>query len=142
MPEVKEAIHNAGLENRFDLPGWVTPEQVKETFLTNDILLMPSLSEGLPVVGVQALSAGLAFAVSKIGGFIDLVEDGVNGYLIPPGEDLLWQQSIRQLLSSPQTLLTFRKTSLKIPQRFDLPLIAKSYLELFDKVLSEKNELD
>ena len=140
MPEVKEAIHKAGLENRFDLPGWVTPEQVKETFLTSDILLMPSLSEGLPVVGVQALSAGLAFAVSKIGGFIDLVEDGVNGYLIPPGEDLLWQQSIRQLLSSPQTLLTFRKASLKIAQRFDLPLIAKSYLQLFDKVLSEKNE--
>ena len=102
--------------------------------------MMPSLSEGLPVVGVQALSAGLAFAVSKIGGFIDLVEDEVNGYLMPPGDDLLWQQSVRQMLSSQETILKFRKESLKIAQRFDLSQIAISYLKIFDKVLTEKKK--
>ena len=60
------------------MPGWVTPEQVVERLSHSDILFMPSLSEGLSIVGLQALSMGLAIVASRIGGFIDLVEHDVN----------------------------------------------------------------
>ena len=73
LPQVQQAVLAAGLESRFTFRGGLPSEHVREVFLQSDILIMPSLSEGLPVVGVQALSAGLAFAVSNIGGFIDLV---------------------------------------------------------------------
>jgi len=45
---------------------------------------MPSLSEGLPVVGLQALAMGLAIVASRAGGNIDLVEPGYNGFWLTP----------------------------------------------------------
>jgi glycosyltransferase involved in cell wall biosynthesis len=60
MPDIRQAIAEHGLQERISLKGWVRPEEVLEWFDRSDILFMPSLSEGLPVVGVQALAKGLA----------------------------------------------------------------------------------
>ena len=49
----------------------------------SDILVLPSLSEGLPAVGMQALAAGLAILGSDVGGISDVVQPGQNGFLIP-----------------------------------------------------------
>ena len=82
MPDIQRTIVENDLQERFSLTGWVTPEQVLDWFDKSDILFMPSLSEGLPIVGVQALAKGLAIVVSKIGGFVDIVDDGENGFLV------------------------------------------------------------
>jgi len=49
--------------------------------MQSDLLFMPSLSEGLPVVGLQALGVGLAIVASRAGGNVDLVDPGSNGSL-------------------------------------------------------------
>ena len=82
MQDVKCAIEDYGLEDRFQLTGWLDPQDVLNWFDKSDILFMPSRSEGLPVVGVQALAKGLAIVASRVGGFVDLVDDDKNGYLI------------------------------------------------------------
>lgn len=140
MSQIQQAIRYAGLESRFTLTGWVHPERVREIFLESDILIMPSLSEGLPVVGVQALSAGLAFAVSHIGGFVDLVKDGLNGFLIAPQNESAWQEKLRQLLSSAQLIRAFRIESLEIAKNFDLERITQAYLQVFDDVVQNNTE--
>ncbi|MCC6260072.1 MAG: glycosyltransferase family 4 protein, partial [Anaerolineales bacterium] len=81
LEEVKAEIKRSHLEDRFELPGWITPDEVLTWFSKSDILFMPSLSEGLPVVGVQALAKGLAIVASAIGGFQDLVVHNENGFL-------------------------------------------------------------
>ena len=82
MQRVKCAIEDCGLEDRFELPGWIDPQDVLIWLEKSDILFMPSRSEGLPVVGVQGLAKGLAIVASRVGGVVDLVEDDKNGYLI------------------------------------------------------------
>ncbi len=59
--EVRKMVRNLGLEDKFNFAGWVTPEQVVAAFAENDILVLPSSSEGLSVVGVQALAMGLVW---------------------------------------------------------------------------------
>jgi len=58
--DVQEEIKNLGLEDRISLLGWVTPREVIDHLSKSDILFMPSISEGLPVIGVQSLAMGLA----------------------------------------------------------------------------------
>ena len=72
-----------GLTSKVFFHGWVTSEQVQTTMENSDILVIPSLSEGLPVVGMQALAAGLAILGSDVGGISDVVLPGQNGFLIP-----------------------------------------------------------
>ncbi len=98
MPEVRKAIVEQGLQERFTLTGWVTTEEVLDWFDRSDILFMPSLSEGLPVVGVQALAKGLAIIASKIGGFVEIVADGQNGCLLELARPSEFSKVLRELL--------------------------------------------
>jgi L-malate glycosyltransferase len=134
--EVKSGIESSGISDRFDLPGWVTPEDVLEHFSKSDILFMPSLSEGLPVVGVQALASGLAIVASEIGGFLDLVDNGKNGYLIDVQDVMAFSNALRGMISNPQLLLQFRYASIEKSREFDIQKIVDQYQSLLHDVLN------
>jgi glycosyltransferase involved in cell wall biosynthesis len=103
-------------------------------FDRSDILFMPSRSEGLPVVGVQALAKGLAIVASRVGGFVDLVDDDRNGYLIPETDARGFAACLSGLLSDPQRLLSFRSASLDKARSFELEQIARQYENIFRRV--------
>ncbi len=134
--DVKHEIEKAGMSERFDLPGWVTPDTVLEYFAKSDILFMPSLSEGLPVVGVQALATGLAIVASKIGGFLDLVDNGKNGYLIEVRDVSAFSNSLREIISDPSVLLRLREASVEKSHQFDIQKVAEQYQAILQGVLN------
>ncbi len=130
-PAVEAEIDRSGMRDRFTLTGWLDPEQVLGWFARSDVLCMPSLSEGLPVVGVQAVAMGLALAVSRVGGWIDLVDDGANGLLLPPQDTPTWQAGLRALLSDPARLLSMQAASRQRAARYDLNRVLDAYEALF-----------
>jgi glycosyltransferase involved in cell wall biosynthesis len=132
MPEVQNAIASCGLNERFNLTGWIDPEQVLEWLDRSDILFMPSLSEGMSVMGVQALAKGLAIVASRIGGFTDLVDQGKNGYLIELSEPARFPAVLRELLLDDARLARFRKASLEKAVQFDSAPIAERYEQIFE----------
>ncbi len=134
--EVIRLIEQAGLEERFELPGWVDPEVVLATFRESDILFMPSRVEGLPVVGVQAISEGLAVVAGRAGGFIDLVKEGKNGFLYDPEDTDGIAGGLRKLLSDQAMLLAARTHSLKVAQRFGIDTIVGEYEAVFKEVVA------
>jgi L-malate glycosyltransferase len=132
--QVEDAIAAHGLGERFHLLGWVTPEQVIAHFAESDLLFMPSLSEGLPVVGVQALAMGLGIAATRVGGFVDLVEPGRNGFLAEPGDRDALAAGVRNLLSDPAALVKTRQASREMARRFDIESVADGYEAIFREV--------
>jgi glycosyltransferase involved in cell wall biosynthesis len=136
--DVKREIEKAGMSERFNLPGWVTPDVVLEHFSKSDILFMPSLSEGLPVVGVQALATGLAIVASEIGGFLDLVDNDKNGYLIDVHDVPAFSRVLREIISDPKVLLQLREASLQKSLEFDIQKIVDQYQSILQGVLDGK----
>jgi glycosyltransferase involved in cell wall biosynthesis len=136
-PEVESEIARYGLGDRIDLSGWITPNEVIDWFAQSDILFMPSLSEGLPVVGVQAVAMGLAIVAGRAGGFVDLVEPGVNGYLLDGSSTTAGIAELRGLLSSPQQLRDFRNASRKIAHRFDIQEVVKAYQRVLEDAVQK-----
>jgi glycosyltransferase involved in cell wall biosynthesis len=137
MQQVKFEVDKHGLQERFDFPGWVTPQEVIEWFSKSDILFMPSRSEGLPVTGVQALAKGLALVVSRIGGFTDLVDEGANGFLAEVGDHERFQQILRSLIQDHEYLLRLRQNSLQKASAFDISRIAQQYQDVFEEIVRE-----
>lgn len=133
--EVKAEIEKHGMTERFHLTGWVTPADVLKEFSQSDILFMPSLSEGLPVVGVDALVKGLAIVASNIGGFLDLVEPEENGYLIEVQDEAGFSSALRDLLSNRERLAQFRCASLEKAKNFDIEKITDQYEEIMQAAL-------
>lgn len=138
LADVKRSIARFSLEDRIELTGWIAPDEVMNRFERSDILFMPSLSEGLPVVGVQALSKGLAIVASHVGGFPDLVEDGRNGYLVPVGDVAGYSVRLQELLKNRSHLLSLRKNALQKARSFEITHIATQYETLFQGIVQER----
>jgi glycosyltransferase involved in cell wall biosynthesis len=135
MPDVKKLIAEFGLDDRFVLTGWIAPDDVMRWFDRGDILFMPSLSEGLPVVGVQALAKGLAVVASRVGGFVDLVDEDQNGHLVESGNKEGFKDELRELITNPSRLLSLRQSSLEKAKSFEIAHIAEQYEKIFAEIL-------
>jgi glycosyltransferase involved in cell wall biosynthesis len=132
--EVRAGIDRAGLGDRVRMCGWASSGEVSAAMSDSEILLIPSLSEGLPMVAVEALANGLALAGSRIGGLADVLEEGVNGrgFDLATGPEGL-ASTLRPMLSDPETLAACRRASLAKSRAFDLePLLGQ-----YEQILGE-----
>lgn len=133
-----ERIKETGLTDRIDFPGWVSPEEVVEKFHQSDILFLPSLYEGLPVVGIQAMASGLALLMSNAGGNPEIVIQGKNGFINAPEDTEGFVRDLRFMLENPDELMKVRKNSVEIAAKFDISRTAEMYLQKFINVLNHK----
>jgi L-malate glycosyltransferase len=134
---VKQAIASHHMEKRFALPGWVTNETVLSVMAENDVLCMPSLSEGLSVAGVEALAMGLAILTTRVGGSADLVEPGLNGYIMDPGDTRAIANALRHLLSDPEVLKKARLASRERASRFDIRNVVDEYEKILRGIVAD-----
>ncbi len=137
LPQVIETIRTLNLEDRFILTAWITPEESTEWLAKGDILFMPSLTEGLPVVGVKALATGLAIVASRVGGFLDIVDEGINGSLIDLKNPHGYASALKSLLEDPERLKAFRLASLHKAHEFDIQKVVDAYEKIFSAVVHQ-----
>jgi glycosyltransferase involved in cell wall biosynthesis len=65
------------------VPGWLDAEAVHGLLHRSSVFCLPSRFEGMPMALLQAMSHGLACVVTPVGGMADIVDDGVNGLVVP-----------------------------------------------------------
>lgn len=94
--ELAQAIFVAGLEGRFILAGFHT--DVGRYLPHIDLCVLPSFTEGLPVVLLEAYAAGTPVVATAVGGTPEVVDDGVDGLLVPSGQVAALAQAIQKML--------------------------------------------
>ncbi len=134
LESARKTAADCGLAQRFSFPGWVMPEELLEAFARSDILVMPSRSEGLSVVGVQSLGMGLALVLSDVGANSDLVRDGQNGFLFRSGDRNALTTALKRLLEDPAMLQSAQQKSRELAQAFDLGAVIGQYEMIFKSV--------
>lgn len=134
---LRSAVTEAGLDSRVTFHGWVEPREVNALMESCHILCMPSLSEGLPVVAVQALAHGMVIVGSEIGGLRDVVR-GDNGFLIPLNDLSGFRACLRTLISDQALLARLGENSKKLAEDFDLDKVGRAYEALLE-VIQVKN---
>jgi len=88
-----------GVWERCRFPGFC--RDLPRIFSVMDLMVLPSLSEGLPNVVLEAFAAAKPVVASKVGGVPEVVEDGISGYLVAPGRPELLAKAILRMLSNP-----------------------------------------
>jgi Glycosyltransferase len=76
-----------GIENQIHLLGFRT--DAIQLYKASDLFVFPSFREGLSVSMMEAMASGCPIVCSRIRGNVDLVEDGIGGYLFKPDDDIL-----------------------------------------------------
>ena len=81
--ELQFLIADLGLQNCVTLIGRVPQEEVFEMMRKASLLIMPSVEEGIPNVVVESMALGLPVLSTDCGGVLELIEDGVEGWIVP-----------------------------------------------------------
>ena len=94
------------------LLGALSQEDLARWYRAADLLVLPSHSEGTPLVVMEALSCGTPVLATRVGGVPALIEPGITGELVNPGQPGLLAGKLIDLLASPSVLDGMRKAIL------------------------------
>lgn len=135
LPQVKQLIQAAGLQDYFEIPGWISPLQRKAYLQKTDLFLLPSYDEGLPVAILEAMASGVPVVSTKVGGIPELIKKEENGLLIAPGDHLALKASILRMVKDENLRFQFIKINLKrMREEFDIGVVAERVAELYAEI--------
>ncbi len=113
--------------------GWV--DNVKEILLKTDILCLPSYREGLPKSLLEGAAIGLPLVTCNTVGCREVVQDGVNGYLVPIKESKKLALAIQKLIENKELRVKMGKESLRIAKtEFSSEIINSQTISLYDEL--------
>lgn len=132
---VRTMIAHHGLQDRIRILGWQKDSEIDGFLSGADILVIPSLSEGFPVVAVRALANGLAIYGTDIAGLADIIVDGSNGVVVEASDRSSGISGMRRLLENPDTIMAMRRASRERACKFELNKIVGQYEHALKRVM-------
>lgn len=118
-------------------PGVVKGEAKLRLLQEATLLALPSYAEGLPVALLEAMAAGLPVVTTLVGGIPDLVQEPVNGLLVPPGDAAALAAAIRRLLADPDLRQAMGERSRRlVEERFDVKAYVERLVAVYEGVTS------
>lgn len=128
------------LENRVHFTGLVKPEEIPLLTAAMDIGVHTSLREGLPRAVVQILASGKPVIAFDIDGAREVIEDGVNGFLVPPEDEINLEKKLRFLIENPDICKKMGlKGKQKVFQEFSVEKMVTEIERLYFNILGKSN---
>jgi glycosyltransferase involved in cell wall biosynthesis len=126
-------VRELGLANRFILPGFT--RELDALLPWADVLVLPSFTEGLPNVVLEAAAAGVPAVATAVGGTPEAIRDGETGYLVPPGDPAALADRLSRLLSDEALRRRMGRAARdRMHAEFSFDAQAEAYLRLFESL--------
>lgn len=107
-------------------------EDIPELLSSMDVVVMPSLFEGLPMALLEAMASGRAVVASRVGGIPNAIQERVNGVMLSPGDVSGLTAALCDLLKNRELRLALgQKARETVGSRFSAASMAKRYLEVY-----------
>ncbi|HEA30495.1 MAG TPA: glycosyltransferase family 1 protein [Leeuwenhoekiella sp.] len=133
-PISTEAIKEIETNKAIISLGW--QDDVRPYFAISDVLVFPSYREGFPNVVLQAGAMGLASMVSNINGCNEIIEEGVNGKIIPVKDAPAIKKAIEYMIENPKETEQMKATARDIiVSRYDQKMV-------WEAILNEYRDLE
>ena len=132
---LEELAHDLGVGDRVFLPGVI--QDVADKLEKASLFLLTSYSEGVSNAWIEALATGLGVISTDVpsGGTVELMEDGVNGLIIPVGDQKALEQSMDRLLGDPDYLEQLGREAAKMKERLAPERVNRLWQEYFETVM-------
>jgi len=136
LRDMAELIQKLHLETKIKLYGAQSSEQIKEHLSNSSIFVLPSLSEGIPIAVMEAMSMELAVIASDITGLPELISHEIDGYLVQPKKPKLIAQKIIDLINDPLEMKNVQIAARhKVQKKFNIKKQVKDIEKLFTQTL-------
>lgn len=139
IKKIARICREKGIEENVHLLGWLERPELDKLLENADVFLLPSYNEGLPIAILEAMGRGLAVVTTRVGGIPEAVEDGVNGFLINPGDTDEMKRKIVRLLKDKELRDRMgNKGAEKINSTFRLDRVMEKFYREYEALLIQR----
>jgi sugar transferase (PEP-CTERM/EpsH1 system associated) len=127
----------AGLDHLAWLPG--ERSDIAEIMRGLDCFVLPSLGEGISNTILEAMASGLPIVATAVGGNGELVNEGINGLLVPPANPAKLAEAIVNLAQQTDVAKAMGQQSRRlVEERYGMSAMVSRYLQLYDRLLNQE----
>lgn len=113
-------------------------EDVDQILCAADAFLLPSNYEAFGLAALEAMACGVPVVASRVGGVPELVQDGINGFLVAPDDYDAGAERLYQILSDEKVAKRLREAGLKsVRDNFTADAVVPLYEQFYESVLGE-----
>lgn len=129
---LKKQVTDSGLNQFVKFLGWINGTDKYDVMLHSQIMVLPSYNEGLPISILEAISYGMPVISTPVGDIPSAIKDGINGYLVEPGNVQQIANAIEKL-STKSCFDDMSFNSRKIAENsFSIDYFYKKLIEIYD----------
>jgi glycosyltransferase involved in cell wall biosynthesis len=139
---VGDGPERARLERRFagravTFTGFLSGDELAAAYASADVFVMPSTSETLGFVVLEAMSAGLPVVAAAAGGLCDLVRHGTNGLLYAPGDPAALLAALSELCADPDRRRSLAQQARKSAEDATWPEETRRLVDAYRRAISK-----
>jgi len=128
-------IRSSRLEDSVEFIGRVEYKETREYYQNSDIFVLPSLSEGLPNVLMEAMACGLPSVVTHVGGNKELIKDSKGGFLVNPKSSSELSKAINELIEDPELRNDMGEFNRKRVKKYDTKRVMRKKRMTIEKLI-------
>lgn len=131
---LERRVRDLGLSGAVTFAGLRSQDEVADMLARTAVFVLPSFAEGVPVVLMEAMAARRPVVATRIAGIPELVDDGVSGRVVAPGDGASLADAVCDILSDPQRAAAMGAAGRrKVEAEFDIAQEAGKLAPLFAK---------
>jgi len=132
--DLERLARDLGIEARVRFAGALAADDIPALLRRMNLFVVSSFMEGLPVVLMEAMAAGLPVVATRVAGVTELVEEGVSGFLAPPGSVEELQGALERAMAARSRFAELGHHGRRRVERdYDIRGSARALLELFGR---------
>jgi glycosyltransferase involved in cell wall biosynthesis len=133
------AYFPAALRPRVHVLPFLTREAMPNLYATHDIFALPSLVEGMPLTLLEAMANAMPAVTTNTCGMADVIENGVNGILVPPADSVQLAAAIESLCKSSELRKTLGSAAQDTARRYTWTAVARELEKVLRIAVGAKN---
>ncbi|MEE1282587.1 MAG: glycosyltransferase family 4 protein [Acutalibacteraceae bacterium] len=135
ITEYKQMVKDMGIENHVEFMGY--RRDIAKLVAMCDVSVSASRREGLPVNLIEASAIGKPIVATRVRGNSDIVEDGVNGFLVELDDYKQMAEKLLKIYSDPQLAKKMGEEAVRISKKYSIEEVNKSLAEVYKKYGAE-----
>lgn len=113
-------------------------ECIADIYKSINLFVLPSLTEGIPAVLLEAMAFGVPIVATQVGGIPEMIENGVSGILVPPKNSEVLADAIIKIYENPHFTLEMAKNArIQFEKHFTAEVMARQYEKVYEELIKK-----
>ncbi len=134
IDKLRQTVQEHGLQDHFEIHPWVDYATKKRLLAESGLLLLPSFSEGFPMVVLEAMASGLPVITTPVGGMAEALHDGEEVLFIKPANPALLAERTIHLLQQAELRQQLAERALAYVQRHNVEQVIQRTRAIYQEI--------